>query len=67
MERTVRVWVGNDYVDYTLDDIPEDWSEDAIFEEAVAEVYDILTIEVLQENYGKLQRCVYPLYNKLQN
>lgn len=47
MERTVRVWVGNDYVDYTLDDIPEDWSEDAIFEEAVAEVYDILTIEVL--------------------
>ena len=47
MEKTVRVWIGNDYVDYILENIPEDWSEDAILEEAIAEVYDIISIEVI--------------------
>ena len=46
MERTVRVWIGNDYVDVDIT-VREEWNEDEIYEAAVLYVYDVISIEVL--------------------
>lgn len=46
MERTVRVWIGNDYVDVDIT-VREEWNEDEIYEAAVLYVYDVISVEVL--------------------
>ena len=46
VERTVRVWIGNDYVDVDIT-VKEEWNEDEIYEAAVLYVYDVISVEVL--------------------
>ena len=46
MERTVRVWFGNDYIDIDID-VREEWNEDEVYEAAVSYVYNTISIEVL--------------------
>ena len=46
MERTVRVWIGNDYVEYEIED-NGDWTEDELYEAVVQEVYDVISVEIL--------------------
>ena len=46
VERTVRVWIGNDYVDVDIT-VREEWNEDEIYEAAVLYVYDVISVEVL--------------------
>ena len=46
MERTVRVWIGNDYVEYEVE-VNEDWNEDELFEEIAESVYSNISIEIL--------------------
>ncbi len=46
MERIVRVWIGNDYVEYEIED-NGGLSEDALYEAIVADVYNSISIEVL--------------------
>lgn len=46
MERIVRVWIGNDYVEYEIED-NGGWTEDELYEAIVKDVYDSISIEVL--------------------
>jgi len=46
MERLVRVWIGNDYVEYEVD-VDPNWTEDEIYEAAVEDVYNSISVEVL--------------------
>ena len=32
MARIVRVWIGNDYIDYEIDEIPAECTEDELYE-----------------------------------
>ena len=45
MERIVRVWIGNDFVEFEAEDNYE--SEDEFYEFVVAYVYDSISIEIL--------------------
>ena len=46
MERTVRVWIDNDYVEFELD--LNDWvDEDELYEAVVNYVYDNISVEIL--------------------
>ena len=45
MERIVRVWIGNDFVEFEAEDNYE--SEDEFYEAVVAYVYDSISIEIL--------------------
>lgn len=46
MERLVRVWIGDDYVEYEIED-NGDWTEDELYEAVVNDVYSIISIEIL--------------------
>lgn len=46
MERTVRVWIGNDYVEFELDN-DLDLNEDELYETVVNYVYDNISVEIL--------------------
>ncbi len=46
MERTVRVWIGNDYIEYEIED-NRDWTEDELYEAVVEDVYSTISIEIL--------------------
>ena len=46
MERTIRVWIGNDYMDIDIT-VREGWNEDDILEAAISYVYNVISIEVL--------------------
>ena len=46
MERIVRVWVGNDYVEYEFD-YEGDMSEDELYEAVCEDVFSTISIEVL--------------------
>ena len=46
MERIVRVWIGNDYVEYEFED-NGDWTEDELYEAVVQDVYDTISVEIL--------------------
>lgn len=46
MERIVRVWIGNDYVEFELDN-DEDLNEDELYETVVNYVYDVISVEIL--------------------
>ena len=45
MERIVRVWIDNDYIEYEVDatGIPED----ELYEAVVNDVYDTISVEIL--------------------
>ena len=46
MERTVRVWIGNDYVEFEFED-NSDWTEDELYEAVVEDVYNSISVEIL--------------------
>ena len=46
MERTVRVWIGNDYIDYEIED-NGGLTEDELYEKACDEIFSIISIEVI--------------------
>ena len=46
MERLVRVWIGNDYVEYEIED-NSDWTEDELYEAVVEDVYNSISVEIL--------------------
>lgn len=46
MERIVRVWIGNDYVEYEVED-NQDWNEDEFYEAVCEDVFSTISIEVL--------------------
>ena len=46
MERTIRVWLGDEYIEWISEEIPDDWEEDEIFEAACDAVYSNIQIEV---------------------
>lgn len=47
MARIVRVWIGNDYIDYEIDEIPAECTEDELYELVVDEVFSTINIEIL--------------------
>lgn len=46
MERIVRIWIGNDYVEYEFED-NGDWTEDELYEAVVEDVYNTMSVEIL--------------------
>lgn len=46
MEKTVRVWIGNDFVEFTAEKHPS-MSEDEFWEAVVEYVYDVISIEII--------------------
>lgn len=46
MEHLVRVWIGNDYVEYEFEDNGE-WTEDELYEAVVEDVYNTISVEIL--------------------
>ena len=47
MERTIRVWLGDECIEWIAEEIPDDWEEDEIFEAACDAVYSNIQIEVI--------------------
>ena len=46
MERTIRVWLGNDYTEFEME-LNQNMSEDELYEYVVDYVYSNLSIEIL--------------------
>ena len=46
MERIVRVWIGNDFVEYEIED-NGGWTEDELYEAVAEDVYNSISIEIL--------------------
>ena len=46
MERIVRVWIGNDYVECEIE-ANSNLSEDELYEAVINKIYDMISIEVL--------------------
>lgn len=63
--RTVQVWLDDSFMEIELNQ-PKDWDEDRFYEEAVNYVLSNISVDILQEDYGKLQRYIQTLYRKLQ-
>lgn len=64
--RTVQVWLDDSFMEIELNQ-PKDWDEDRFYEEAVNYVLSNISIDILQEDYGKLQRYISTVHRKLQN
>lgn len=47
MERLVRVWIGNDYVEYEIEDNGDWANEDDLYEAVVEDVYNSISVEIL--------------------
>lgn len=47
MERTVRVWIGNDYIEYEFEDNGDWIDEDELFEAVVEDIYNTINVEIL--------------------
>ena len=51
-ERIVRIWIGNDYVEWIYDE--DAWAEfagrteDEVYEQIVNDIYDKISIEILE-------------------
>ena len=63
--RTVQVWLDDSFLEIELNQ-PRDWDEDKFYAAAADYVLSNISIDVLQETYGKLQRYIQTLYRKLQ-
>ena len=46
MERTIRAWIGNDYVEFEAE-LPTNMTEDEFYEEIVEYIYSNLSVEIL--------------------
>ena len=64
--RTVQVWLDDSFLEIELNQ-PRDWDEDKFYAAAADYVLSNISIDVLQETYGKLQRYILAFYRKLQN
>ena len=64
--RTVQVWVDDSFLEIELNQ-PRDWDEDKFYAAAADYVLSNISIDVLQETYGKLQRYILAIHRKLQN
>ena len=64
--RTIQVWLDDSFMEIELNQ-PKDWDEDRFYEEAVNYVLSNISIDILQEAYGKLQRYISTVHRKLQN
>ncbi len=56
-ERIIQVWIDDSFMEIELNQ-PADWDEDKFYQEAVNYVFSNISIDVLQEGYGKLQRYI---------
>ena len=63
--RTVQVWLDDSFMEVEFDQ-PKDWDEDKFYAEVVNYVLSNISVDILQEDYGKLQRYIQTLYRKLQ-
>ena len=64
--RTVQVWLDDSFLEIELNQ-PRDWDEDKFYAAAADYVLSNISIDVLQETYGKLQRYILAIHRKLQN
>ena len=64
--RTVQIWLDDSFMEVEFNQ-PKDWDEDRFYEEAVNYVLSNISIDILQEAYGKLQRYISTVHRKLQN
>lgn len=64
--RTIQIWLDDSFMEIEFDH-PKDWDEDKFYEEAVNYVLSNISIDILQEAYGKLQRYILAVHRKLQN
>ena len=64
--RTVQIWLDDSFMEVEFNQ-PKDWDEDRFYEEAVNYVLSNISIDILQEDYGKLQRYISTVHRKLQN
>ena len=65
-ERIIQIWIDDSFMEIELNQ-PKDWDEDKFYEEAVNYVLSNISIDILQEAYGKLQRYISTVHRKLQN
>ena len=63
--RTVQVWLDDSFLEIELNQ-PRDWDEDKFYAAAADYVLSNISIDVLQEKYGKLQRYIQTICRKLQ-
>ena len=56
-ERIVQIWIDDSFMEIELNQ-PKDWNEDRFYQEAVNYVVSNISIDILQEEYGKLQRYI---------
>lgn len=63
--RTVQIWVDDSFMEIELNQ-PRDWDEDKFYAAAADYVLSNISIDVLQEIYGKLQRYILAIHRKLQ-
>ena len=63
--RTVQVWLDDSFLEIELNQ-PHDWDEDKFYAAAADYVLSNISIDILQETYGKLQRYIQQIYRKLQ-
>ena len=64
--RTVQIWLDDSFMEVEFNQ-PKGWDEDRFYEEAVNYVLSNISIDILQEAYGKLQRYISTVHRKLQN
>ena len=64
--RTIQVWLDDSFMEVEFNQ-PKNWDEDRFYEEAVNYVLSNISIDILQEAYGKLQRYILAVHRKLQN
>ena len=64
--RTIQIWLDDSFMEVEFNQ-PKDWDEDRFYEEAVNYVLSNISIDILQEAYGKLQRYISTVHRKLQN
>ena len=64
--RTIQIWVDDSFMEIEMCQ-PNGWDEDTFYAAAVDYVLSNISIDVLQESYGDLQRRTYKIYRKLQN
>ena len=55
--RTVQIWLDDSFMEIELFQ-PTDWDEDKFYKAAIDYVLSNISIDVLQESYGKLQRYI---------
>ena len=55
--RTIQIWLDDSFMEVELSQ-PKDWDEDKFYKAAIDYVLSNISIDILQEDYGKLQRYI---------